>query len=384
MRRVSFIMLLAGCAGGEASRPGTSDVRLYYYRDDQGLTAATAGARVEHPISPRATVLAQAVLDHFIVVQAKKVHADTGGQPTGHAHDDVDAITSASVTVTGGGRLEKTRIEGGLGARFEGSVAGSPASLETTARFSNERDYRSLAGSVRVAAELFERNTTVSLFAAYGADRSDPIEAPAGEADDWPSTHDRWTAGLSVSQLLSPVLIASGGVLSSWHLGTLGSPYRRALVRTSLFPERLPSTRARYAAFAGIAWYVGWDAAIHLRQGLYLDSWSIGALIPEIRINKELDRALVSIYHRTYLQTAAEFYRTSYEELEEIRTGDARLGRVREHLQGLELTGFVSGRRDEIGAVALGAGYALSLAHYALLERTVAAHVVTLSLSASY
>ena len=189
-------------AAAQGKRQGSAAARPYYYTDDQGLTVITAAARAEHEGAPNLAVSAQAVLDHINIERGIDVHADTGGQPTGHIHD-VDAVTSASVTVLGGDSLVKNRVEGSASAALTGEVWDLPVRLEPSARVSIESDYHSYSGRLQATAELFERNTTISAFAGYGHDRLDPTESPPGESELWPASHDRVSAGALLSQLLS-------------------------------------------------------------------------------------------------------------------------------------------------------------------------------------
>jgi Protein of unknown function (DUF3570) len=381
---------LAGCAHQGATpewreRPGTSEARLYYYRDDQGLSVVTAGASVEQAVSRRVAVSAQGLVDRIVVEHPEQVHQDSGGQPTGHGHDDVDVITSASVTVTGGDRLVKTRYQGIAGVSVDTGLTAGPTRVQASSRVSTEPDYKSYSGRLGVTAEFFERNTTLSLFIGYGYDTVDPIEVPPGEVALWPAAHDRWNAGVMVSQILTPRVVLYGGAAGNHQAGTLSNPYRRALIRTSLFPERLPSKRDRFTGFISLAWYLGWDTALHVRQGAYVDSWDLKALIPELKVVKELgDRGLLALKYRFYWQTAASFYAPSYDDLELLRTGDVRLGRLINHVPGADFSWTVLGRRGGFGALTLGAGYTLSLLDYREISRFVVGHIGTVVVSASY
>jgi hypothetical protein len=382
--------LALGCAHGEGApgfrqRPGTADARFAYYADDEGLSVVTAGAAFEQPVSRHVSVLGQMLVDRILVQRSIEIAEDTGGQPTGHLHDDLDAVTSASVTVTGGNELEKVRYEGTLGGALDVELGGAPTRLQIAGRASHEPDYDSLTGRLSMTTELAERNTTVSAFLGYGHDESDPIEAPPGEGDQWPATHQRWNGGATVSQTLSRRLVLSAGAAASLQEGTLESPYRRALVRTSLFPEAVPDDRLRATAFVGLAWYLGWDMAVHLQQGGYADSWDVKAFIPQVAIAKQImGDGLVSLRYRYYGQSAASFYEPRYQDLEDSRSSDARLGDIREHLVGGLLRWTVLGTRGDFGALSLEAGYDLSLLRYAQIGHSLIAHIVAVGVSGSY
>ena len=171
---------------------------------------------------------------------------------------------------------------------------------------SGESDYTSLSGRVHGTVELFERNLALSGFVGGGRDAVRPDTAPPGEEGQWPAQHGRVSAGLSMSQLLTPRLIASAGLAGALQSGTLSSPYRRALVLSTLFSERLPQERLRGTGYVGLAWSPRPGMGLHLRQGLYADSWGVRAIAPEVALSQQaLKDGLVTLSYRTYLQSGA-------------------------------------------------------------------------------
>src|SRR5262249_30383677 len=139
--------------------------------------------------------------------------------------------------------------------------------------------------------------------------------------------------------------------------GTLENPYRRALVRTTLFPESVPNTRDRLTTSLGLSQYLGGGFAAHARAGIYADSKGVLAHLPELALSAALGRRfLAAIHGYSSAQSRARFYRTHYDELAPELTGDIRLGTIRE--------------------LALG-GYA----EYLLLQRTSSIGELSVSLS---
>ena len=381
------LLALAGCAHGSSARerPGTALARVYYYDDDQGLSVATAAAAIEQPVAAHLALLGHVLVDRIRVEQPEHVFQDRGGQPTGHAHDEVDAVTSASVTVAGGGGLDKTRVEGSAGVSADSEIAAVPVNAQLIGRVSSETDYLSYAGRLKLGTQLFQGNTELSLFVGYGHDRVDPIEPPPGESARWPATHEHLHVGAAVTQLLTSRLLVSAGVAATQQFGTLSNPYRRAIVRTSLFPEALPDERTRVTAFAGLSLYLGWDTALHAQQGFYFDSWDVSALIPQLALAHQFGaRVLLTLRYRGYVQSAASFYAPRYDDLAPILSGDARLGRVRNHVPGLELAYTVLGERGGFGALIASASYSLSLLEYPGLGRSVTAQLGGAALHVSY
>ena len=361
------------------------DARSYYYADNSGLTVITTGVSVEQPVSRDVTANLRGVADFIKVVRKPlAVEYQAGNQSTGH--HDADVVTSASATAAGGEVAEKWRLEGIAGASARGEVLELPSAVHAAVRAGTEPDYDSISVNLGASTELFQRNTAISVFGGYGRDTVSPVEAPPGQAARWPASHDRIQGGFAVSQLLSPAVMISGGGGLTLQRGALENPYRRAIVRTSLFPEIVPDERDRFTAFASVSWYAGGGLAVHLRQGLYADSWGVLAAIPEIGLAEAVNRSLlVAGHYRFYTQAPAEFYQARYRDLQPILTGDARLGRILGHLLGIEARWTFLGERGGFGAMTALASYEVSFLTYERLDTDeIVAHVPSLGLSASY
>ncbi len=383
----ALALILGGCAGARG-RPGVAEARGFFYGDNAGLTVVTAGATVDQPISSDVDVFAHAVIDHLRIVPSTPKETSVVGpnQPTGHDPHEGELVSGASARVVGGAITEKSRVEGLLGASAVGSVAGQPAAIGAQGRVSSEPDYLSFSGLLDGRVALFEQNFVLTGFVGYGHDTVSPLDAPPGQASLWPASHQRVNGGLTASQILSRTLILAGGFAATNQLGVLASPYRRALVRTSLFPEVVPSSRARYTAFAELSWYVGWAASLRLRQGLYADSWGVIGFVPEAAIVKELGKdGLLTLRYRFYRQSAASFYRRQYDDIEEIMSSDPRLGWTHEHAPGVALRWTVIGRRNDFGALTLDGSYDVSVLDYEDAgSPTVIGHLVGVGAVLSY
>ena len=308
-----------------------------------------------------------------------------GHDAGGHPPHEPDAVTSASALARGGAVATKFRVEGlaGLSARLGRDT---PWTVGGAVRASHEPDYAAASGVVGGNVELFERNLTVGGFAGFGGDRVDPVESPPGQDGDWPASHRRWQVGVSASQLLSTKISISGAAALTRQSGRLENPYRRALVRTSLFPEVVPDSRVRMTGFVAGSIYLGAGTALHLRQGAYRDDWGVRALVPEAAVAVELgQRGLGWVRYQFYEQWAADFYRARYAELAPLMTGDVRLGPIRAHAIALGARFRVSGRDGEPGAMVAELGYELSLTDYRLYGTDmIAAHVPQLGLVLLY
>lgn len=136
---------------------------------------------------------------------------------------------------------------------------------------------------------------------------------PPGQPSAWPATHQRLVLGASVAQILSPRSFVSFGLAATHQHGALSSPYRRAVIVTTLFPEVLPGDRYRYTGFVAASVHVADGRALHLRQGGYAETWGVIGIVPEASIVKELgERVLVALRYRFVERSAASFYQVNY------------------------------------------------------------------------
>jgi len=402
LRKTLLPALLAGILSGIpgparaqdlAGPAGTMEGRAHSYRDDAGLYVSSLEGAWEHPLSPALSLRLRAVAD-WITLAARP--AEEGSDPhAGHAdpgHDhseedaDVaapDAISGASARVlAGAGDARELRAGGGLGLSWSGRLGNLPVTLSLDGRGSREPDYLSAAGLLSGRVSLFQANTVVSAFAGLGRDEIDPPKPPPGQAGLWPAGQAKLSAGIAVAQSLSPRLTASLGASAAFQEGRLSSPYRNALTGLTYFPESLPGRRARGTAFAEASLYLGWGAALHVREGAYADDWGVRAWIPEAALAKEWGLWLLTLRHRFYAQTRADFYRPVYPDLGGYRSGDARLGRLYDQ-SGAASVAYRMGPAS--APILVAAEYLFSRLEYPDLQaRTLLSHVFTLGVRKEY
>jgi hypothetical protein len=385
-----LFVLGAGCAPartGWRERPGVADARAYYYTDNSGVSVKTLATSVEQPVARTVGVSARAIVEQIVLRRTPLDPGDPGAmQSTGHPPHEPDAVTSASATAGGGSAAEEWRLEGTGAVAVTGGVGGAPATGRVLVKASTEPDYGSIYGNIGGSLELAERNTVLGAFAGYGQDSVDPVEAPPGQRDDWPATHRRVNGWLTATQIISRDTVASAGLGLTWQWGQLASPYRRALVRTTLFPEAVPGDRGRATAFAALSWYLGRDTALHLRQGVYADTWSVLAVIPELAVaTNPAPALLVTARYRLYRQWPAEFFEAHYHDVEPIMTGDVRLGPITEHGAGAEARWTLAGEYLDFSSLALILGYELSILTYEeYATDRIIGHVATVGIVGGY
>lgn len=110
------------------------------------------------------------------------------------------------------------------------------------------------------------------------------------------------------------------------------------------------------------------------------------AWAPEAALTLDIaERALVTARYRMYGQAPAWFYKARYERIEELMTGDMRLGSIREHAAGLGAQWTSIGQRGGFGALTGEIEYDLSLLEYSLLSTdTIVGHMPAVALILSY
>ncbi|HEX7478851.1 MAG TPA: DUF3570 domain-containing protein [Polyangiales bacterium] len=239
----------------------------------------------------------------------------TAESPSGvHLKADylIDVISSASIAQTGGGKDGVfTELRHGVGSavgkRF--AVGDSELDLTVHGKYSTENDYVSYIYGVDSSLTLDDKNTTLNL----GLTRVDDhweIAGPVAVGQSRTPSLGGFTTRAGVSQLLSPTLVLSGGYQLGVLEGFLGNPYRRALIGPLPHMENHPHERLRHNFDAHLAWFVPrTSTSFHLFYKAYIDSWSIAALTPELRVYQELGENFVArARYRYYVQDHAYFY----------------------------------------------------------------------------
>jgi hypothetical protein len=258
---------------------------------------------------------------------------------------DVDAISSASVT--------DTRHE------FSGTLTlrDGIASVDLGYSHGFESDYRSNAISVAARAELFDRNTILSI--AYGrgfdevcdlAGSFEPVMKPQLDAStgcfqDAEARSERelaihtWQAAWSQNwaSTLTMQLTASAQLLHGFQ----SNPYRAIRIGKTAAQEYHPWDRARYALSLGLRYFiVPLAGALQAETRVYRDTWDVDSLSGELAYEQSLFGALrLRARGRYYTQGAAAFYSDDYVLAPRGRyfTGDRELSSMRSVLLGGQL-----------------------------------------------
>jgi hypothetical protein len=398
--------LLAACAHHTPPAsvvPARAEARAYQYGEHE-LAVTTLVLGVEQPLGDSFALLGRLWADRVDAgaavagpVATPSMEGEVADASAHAEHPHVDSVSSASKAVAGGAAAREWRVEGLVGAELRGELDEKPYQGRVIARLSDEPDYRSVSVTALGTIELAERNFALSSYLGFARDEVDPLEPPREQLSSWPASHRRGYAGLSASQVLSTRLIGSAGIEFAVQSGTLSNPYRRVAVKSprasdgsmpTYFPERMPDSRVRYAGYVGLACFVGWGSALHLRANGYADSWGVTSLIPQLSLVTELGRAwLVTLTYRYLGQSAATFHQAVFpdSDLAAERTSDPRLGPLQEHNLSAQLRYTFAGDPGEAFSMDITMDYVLSALHYRDIERDVnLSHVLSTGLGARY
>jgi Protein of unknown function (DUF3570) len=240
--------------------------------------------------------------------------------PTGidvKAHFLVDAITSASVAAgtSTDSIFTETRNEVGFSLRKRWrriEVGGGY-------KYSAESDYWSHLIGGNVAGKFWGDTARIGLSLGLSLDTlSARSRTPAcAQPPSVSCSLDGYFAGLSYTQLWSPVLLTQLSAESVYLDGFQGNLYRSV---PNFGYERLPSTRLRNALAARVAYYLpATGTALRLQYRYYLDvspgtssaddPWRLHSHMIEARVYQPLSRTVeVRFSYRQYFQSRAQFW----------------------------------------------------------------------------
>ena len=248
------------------------------------------------------------------------------------AHFLVDAITSASVAAgADASAFTERRYEAGAGYTHQ-----LPRDLKLGGhvRYSNEPDYNSLFVGARSELALAEKNFVLGVAGSYGHDDVTNAGAQGPFVEPIEGSLDTYLGSAQVSQLLSPVLVASLTYDVAYLKGFQQNPYRSAITDAGLVPEKHPEKRTRHAFAPSVRYFVRrTKTALVATYRYYFDDWDVRAHTPELRVVQEAsDQVEFGVRYRYYRQTAAEFYAPRYRGDEMYFSDDVKLSDFSSHL----------------------------------------------------
>jgi hypothetical protein len=284
------------------------------------LAVAPAAVRADDYVSVRGVYYREA--STRVIQPMVEVRRDSPSGIDIDAHFLIDAITSASAAAGTSVDNIFTEIRDEVGLRVRRRWERSEVSLAY--KYSAESDYWSHSIGASIGQRLWDDTATVrlSLGRSY-----DTMSANGGTmlnchgfgtpTSCWLNT---WYAGLSYSQVLSPVALAQISYETAYLDGYQGNVYRTVPTLNNQ-PEFLPPHRLRSAITPRVAYYIPSSATgfqLHYRfyfdyyPGEHLtdsDPWLLMGHMIEARIYQELTPTLEArILFRYYRQNHAQFW----------------------------------------------------------------------------
>jgi hypothetical protein len=206
--------------------------------------------------------------------------------------------------------------------------------------YSTEHDYISHAFLANVSQELFQRNFTVGLGLSV---RWDEI----GRVNDefFEENLTGMAANVSLTQLISPRWIAQFVYSLEYLDGYQSSPYRLVPVGSAStvdeafsVPETHPSQRFRNAFTGRLKENVAERWYLEQSLRLYFDTWGLTAQTVLLQAYWKVTPPLTLRFrYRFHNQNGADFYRESYDSLQEYMSRDRELGTLQSNLLGPKL-----------------------------------------------
>lgn len=311
--RVAIAALVTALSSAASAQVTATATTTYYRESGGGLDQQTINpaVRVRGDIRDRVSIRAGWEAD--VVSGASVAVVDAPGS-------EVDAVSSAT-------QWDDFRnvVTGGLGVRSD------YARLDFDYTWGNESDYRSHSFTLRASAELFERNTTLSVSYGRGFDQVCNLAQPrAQEAVDrqrLPSSDgcfnadDRESLDLDIqtfaggwTQAWAPVFVTQLTLQAQVLDGYQGNPYRAVWLGRTAAQENHPERRARYSAALGMRfWLPPLRGALQLEARLYRDTWDVSSITAEAAYEQNVTSGLrVRGRARYYNQTGAAFYSNDY------------------------------------------------------------------------
>ncbi len=280
----------------------------------------------------------------------------------------IDAVSTATP-------FEDTRHEGRLGLDFHGRNA----QLRFSGHGGAERDQTSIGLSTAATVYLPGRNTRLSLSYSHARDElcdrdngtlsilerrplsgHDPCEKTGLFGNDLPGV-TLWrdlridTSSATLTQNLTPTLVAQFGVNGQVMRGFQANPYRRVRLRDRQPQEHLPDLRSRLTITTSVKKYLpSLRSVLHLSGRGYGDSWGLTAGSAELAYSQYTGTSLLwRARARFYAQSAADFFRDAYYYESEGEsashfTGDRELSRLRHITLGGKLSYLATRRADKV------------------------------------
>jgi hypothetical protein len=261
----------------------------------------------------------------------------------------VDSVSSASIdVVTTASPYSERRTESGLGVEY----LYRDALISVSGSRSNEPDYKAKRTNIDVAQDVFGGMTTLNLGYTLGHDDVGQHNAP-----NFSATADHWQYRFGLTQVLSPVWLASANYEAISDQGYLGSPYRSARVLGALQPESMPAARSSRALSLKTSVYLDPHRAVRGEYRRFWDTWGVRANQLEAAFTGYPDdKWLMETYGRWYRQGAALFYSDDFSTKMTYMTRNRQLSAFTSVGVGAKFS-YTAMHRPGVGDLKLNAAY---------------------------
>ena len=244
--------------------------------------------------------------------------------------DAVDAITTASRPISGNAFKDFVKVRN----EVQGEYERGPAAMSYYV--SSESDYLAQQVGARWNKDFREQAFNLSLGSSWSWDDIEPlldddtVQGPAHK------TTLHWNAVMT--EVVSPTLLVRYGLEYNLVNGLQHNPYRNVYAGGTHVSERHPDHRQRRDAFVRVNQALPNRSSLKLSYRFYNDDWGIDSHELGSRLSQYLTRGMsVRWEYRWYAQTAADFYRREYTDVNGIggfRSGDYRMNQLSSHLFG--------------------------------------------------
>ena len=257
-----------------------------------------------------------------------------GVQAAAGTQEAVDAITTASRPISGGGDafrdFSKIRNEIQTDVEMNRVMVGY--------YLSKESDYFAQQVRANYNRDFFDQNLNLSFGSSYGWDAIDPLADDDTQTGQESRTTWNWNA--VATQILTPTTVLRVGGEVDVVSGLQHNPYRNVYAGGQPLPEQHPDSRFRRDAFIRLSQYLKNRSSLKADYVAYSDSWGVVSHTLGAQLYQYVSDDLVFRYrYRFYTQGAADFFRPEYEDstgIDGYRTADYRLEEFNSHLFGIQ------------------------------------------------
>ena len=270
----------------------------------------------------------------------------------------VDAVSSATT-------FDDVRHVAEAGITFKGRRS----SLSIGGSAGVERDYLSVTASIAATVDMPGKNTQLALSYSHNFDEVcdfdnqmvTPLERKSLSLEDCKTKgvvtgvdtmgEAVWrdlsidTAQSTITQNISPTLVAQASVFGQVLRGFQSNPYRRVRVNGVEAQETVPDVRGRLAAMVRVNKYLtGLHGAMHGMARGYSDTWGVNSFTLGLGYSQYFGTSLLMrLQSRVYQQSEARFFKDAFFYDTEgpagaFFTGDRELGAIRNIITGAKLS----------------------------------------------